>query len=54
MTHLLQPLDLSVNCCVKRWICQMYAEQIRLNLDEGKTLESIDIRMPLTVMKMAY
>ena len=55
MTHLLHPLDLSVNSWVKRWIRQQfsdwYAEQIRLNLDEGKTLESIDIKMPLTVMK---
>ena len=41
MIHLLQPLDLSVNCWVQRWMRQQffdwYAEQIRLNLDEGKT-----------------
>ena len=55
MTHLWQPLDLSVNGWVKRRMRKrfgdMYAEQIRSGLDNSLQLESIEVKMTLTLMK---
>ena len=46
VTHLFQPLDLSVNGWAKQWMrkkfADWYAEQIREGLDKGLELESID------------
>ena len=55
MTHIIQPLDLSVNGWAKQSMrkkfAAWYAEKIREELDKGLELESIEVKMPLTVMK---
>ena len=58
MTHLFQPLDLSVNGWAKQWMRQnfadWYAEQIREGLDKCFELESIEVKMTLTVIKLLH
>ena len=58
MTHLLQPLDLSVNGWVKQWMIQSFAdwypEQIRAGLKKSLEFESIKTKMTLTVMKRLH
>ena len=54
MTHIFQPLDLTVNQWAKKFMrdrfLQWYAGVIRQHLDEGKILE-VEIKFPLNVMK---
>ena len=55
MTHLFQPLDLTVNSWAKNYMrerfSEWYASKISENLDKGTELEDIDIKTPLSVMK---
>ena len=55
MTHLFQPLDLTVNSWAKNFMrekfAEWYASQIREGLDSGKDLEDIEVKTPLSVMK---
>ena len=55
MMHLWQPLDISVNGWVKRWMRKrfedMYAEQIRTGLDNSLQLESIEVKVTFILMK---
>ena len=57
MTHLFQPLDLTVNSCAKNYMLEKFAEwyasQIREGLDSGKDQEGIEVKMPSSVMKPA-
>ena len=54
MKHLLQPLDLSVNGLVKRWMRQRFPELIQTGLHNGLQLERIEVKMPRTIMKPFY
>ena len=55
MTHLFQPLDLTVNSWAKRYMkekfASWYAQKIREGLDSGIKIVDIDIKTQLTVMK---
>ena len=55
MTHIFQPLDLTVNSWAKDFMREKfatwYAGKIKENLDKGEQLENIDIKTPLSVMK---
>ena len=55
MTPLLQPLDLLINGWVKQWVryrfADWYAEKIGAGLEKGLELESIEVKLTLTVMK---
>ena len=55
MTHLFQPLDLTVNSWAKNFMrekfAEWYASQIREGLDPGKDLEDIEVKTPLSVIK---
>ena len=55
MTHLLQPLDLTVNGCVKKFtrgkFNSWYSSQIRNQLDAGKQLHDIDVPLRLSLLK---
>ena len=55
MTNLLQPLDLTVNSyaktfCRKRFN-HWYMEQITEQLDNGKQIEEVDVKLQLTRLK---
>ena len=54
MTHIFQPLDLTVNQWAKKIMrdrfSQWYAGVIRQHLDEGKILEEVEIKFPLSDM----
>lgn len=55
MTHIFQPLDLTVNSWAKNYMKEKfatwYAQKIREGLDHGIKIDDIDILTPLTVMK---
>ena len=55
MTHLLQPLDLTVNGYVKKFtrgkFNSWYSSQIRNQLDVGKQLHDIDVPLRLSLLK---
>ena len=55
MTNHLQPLDLTVNGYVKRFMRakfnSWYSSQLRRQLDEGKQLQDIDVPLCLSVLK---
>ena len=55
MTHIFQPLDLTVNQWAKKIMrerfSQWYAGVIRQHLDEGKILKEVEIKFPLSVVK---
>ena len=55
MTHLFQPLDLTVNSWAKNFVrekfAQWYASQFREGLDSGKDLEDIEVKTPLSLIK---
>ena len=55
MTNHLQPLDLTVNGYVKRFMREKfnswYSSQLRWQLDEGKHLQDIDVPLRLSILK---
>ena len=55
MTNHLQPLDLTVNGYVKRFMRakfnSWYSSQLRRQLDEGKQLQDIDVPLCLSILK---
>jgi len=55
MTHLFQPLDLTVNSWAKNFMKEKfatwYAQQVKESLDRGIKIDDVDIKMPLTVIK---
>ena len=55
MTHIYQPLDLTVNGYAKKFskkkFNEWYANQIIQQLDEGKELYEIEVKLRLTTMK---
>ena len=55
MTHLFQPLDLTVNGCAKKFMrnrfTEYYAGAVREQLESGKELEDIDVDFRLSVIK---
>ena len=55
MTNHLQPLDLTVNGYVKRFMHakfnSWYSPQLRRQLDEGKQLQDIDVPLRLSILK---
>ena len=55
MTHLFQPLDLTVNSWAKNFLREKfaawYAMKVKESLDEGIDLEDMDIKTPLSIMK---
>ena len=55
MTHLFQPLDLTVNGSAKVFLkakfTEWFSQKIEENLSEGKDLEDIDIPLTLSVLK---
>ena len=55
MTHIFQPLDLTFNQWANKFMrdrfSQWYAGVSRQHLDEGKILEEVEIKFPLSAMK---
>ena len=55
MTNHLQPLDVTVNGYVKRFMCakfnSWYSSQLRRQLDEGMALQDIDVPLRLSILK---
>ena len=55
MTHIFQPLDLTVNGHFKQYMKEKfstwYSEQISLALENGKKLENINMSFKITVLK---
>ena len=55
MTHLFQPLDLSVNGSAKKFMrkafTKYYSTAVKEQLDSGKALDDISVDLRLTVMK---
>ena len=55
MTNSLQPLDLTVNGYVKRFMRakfnSWYSSQLRRQVDEGKPLQDIDVPLRLSILK---
>ena len=55
MTHLLQPLDLTVNghckSSMKGMFAEWYRKQVKETLSHGKKVEDIEIKFYLTVIK---
>ena len=55
MTHIFQPLDLTVNGSAKSFLkakfIEWFAEKIDEGLEEGKALEDIDIKLTLTLLQ---
>ena len=55
LTHLFQPLDLTVNSSAKNFLREKfaawYAMKVKESLDEGIDLEDVDIKTPLSIMK---
>lgn len=55
MTHLFQPLDLSVNGFAKKFMrkafTKYYSTVVKEQLDSGKALDDISVDLRLTVMK---
>ena len=55
MTNYYQPLDLMTNKWAKKFLktkfSQWYSEQIQDALDNGKAIEDIEVKVPLSVMK---
>ena len=55
MTHIFQPLDLTVNGHFKQYMKEKfstwYSEQILLALENGEKLENINISSTITVLK---
>ena len=58
MTHIFQPLDLTVNGSAKSFLkakfTEWFAEKIDKGLEEGKALEDIDIKLTLTLLKTIH
>ena len=55
MTHIYQVLDLTVNGYAKHFMkkkCnEWYANQVRQQLDEGREVEQIEVKLTLTTLK---
>ena len=55
MTHIFQPLDLTVNSWAKKFMKEKYAvwyaSQISTGLEKGVDIDEIEVKTPLTVMK---
>ena len=55
MTHIFQPLDLTVNGYCKRFMknkfAEWYSKQVSIELENGKELADIDIKFRLTTLK---
>ena len=58
MTHLFQPLDLTVNghckAFLKRKFAQWFAQQLYKQLSLGKRVEDIEMKFRLTEIKPIY
>ena len=58
MTHLFQPLDLTVNSSAKAFLkkkfTEWFSQKIEEGLSEGKDLEDIDIPLTLSVLKPSH
>ena len=58
MKHIFQPLDLTVNSWVKKFMKEKctawYALQITAGLKKGLAVDKIDVKTPLTKMKLLY
>ena len=58
MTLIFQPLDLTVNGYAKKYckkkFNEWYNDQIFQQLDEGKDLEEIDVKVQLTTLKLLH
>ena len=56
MTHIFQPLDLTVNSWAKKFMKEKYAiwhaSQIPAGLEKGLAVDVIDVKTPLTTMKL--
>ena len=55
MTHILQPLDLTINGFAKKFCKKKfnhwYMEQIMKQLGNGKSIQDIDVKILLTTLK---
>ena len=55
MTHIYQVLDLTVNGYAKRFVKkkfnEWYTKQVQQQLDEGKEVEQIEVKLTLTTVK---
>ena len=55
MTGLLQPLNLTVNGCVKKYykskFNHWYMSEITKQMDDGKSVEEVDVKLQLTRLK---
>ena len=58
MTHLFQPLNLTVNgstkALLKAKFTEWFSQKIEEVLSEGKDLEDIDIRLTISVLKLLH
>ena len=55
MTHIFQPLDLTVNSWAKKFMKEKYAvwyaSQIQADLEKGLAVDETDVKTPLITMK---
>ena len=55
MTHIFQPLDVSVNRSCKAFLKtsaqQWYADQVSTQVNEGKQLDDIKVDLPISLFK---
>ena len=55
MTNLFQPLDLTVNgsakAFMKRKFTEWYSSSIATQLDQGKSIEEVDVELKLSILK---
>ena len=54
MTHLFQPLDLTVNGYAQKYRKKKFNDQIFQWIDDGKSLEKIDMQLQLTTLKSMH
>ena len=58
MTNIFQPLDLTVNGAAKAYLkskfTEWYSNSIAKQLDEGKIIEDIDVKLKLSILKSLH
>ena len=58
MTKFYQPLDLTVNGYAKRFMARKfndwYTQQVSARLDKGIAIDEIDIKLPLSLLKLLH
>ena len=58
MTHIFQPLDLTIDSWAKNFLKERYATwyalQITVGLEKGLAVDEIDVKTPLAVIKLLH